>query len=147
MLPLFTCFYCFNRELAIAYDNPLYPIYSDPNLKISISTNASKADEEGEFQRLMNMLQLPISQMIFSNLKPDQVLIAVRYWMAKAQLDDADNLLELFDADGNPTTYVDDTQQQQQQQQQQGPPNQQSELPQQESNMINNIDNNDIQQQ
>ena len=68
--------------------------------------------------------------------------------MAKAQLDDADNLLELFDADGNPTTYVDDTQQQQQQQQQQqGTPNQQSELPQQESNMINNIDSNNIQQQ
>ena len=146
MLPLFTYFYCFNRELAIAYDNPLYPIYSDPNLKISISTNASKADEEGEFQRLMNMLQLPISQMIFSNLKPDQVLIAVRYLMAKAQLDDADNLLELFDADGNPTTYVDDTQQQQQQQQQSAS-NQQSELPQQESNMINNIDSNNIQQQ
>ena len=92
------------------------------------------------------MLNLPISQMIFSNLKPDQVIIAVRYLMAKAQLDDADNLLELFDADGNPTTYVDDTQQQQQQQQQ-GPPNQQSELPPQEGNMINNIGNNDIQQQ
>ena len=142
MLPLFTYFYCFNRELAIAYDNPLYPIYSDPNLKISISTNASKADEEGEFQRLMNMLQLPISQMIFSNLKPDQVLIAVRYLMAKAQLDDADNLLELFDADGNPTTYVDDTQQQQQQQ---GADTQQSELPQPESSMTNNIDSNNMQ--
>lgn len=146
MLPLFTCFYCFNRELAIAYDNPLYPIYSDPNLKISISTNASKADEEGEFQRLMNMLQLPISQMIFSNLKPDQVLIAVRYLMAKAQLDDADNLLELFDSEGNPTTYVDDTSVQQgglsapEGRTQDAPP-------QQESNMTNNINNNDIQQQ
>ena len=93
----------------------------------------------------MNIAQLPISQMIFSNLKPDQVLIAVRYLMAKAQLDDADNLLELFDADGNPTTYVDDTQQQQQQQQ--GTPNQQSELSQQENNMTDNIGNNDIQQQ
>ena len=95
------------------------------------------------------MLQLPISQMIFSNLKPDQVLIAVRYLMAKAQLDDADNLLELFDDEGNPTTYVDDTSTQQ------GGPvaqrdesTQQPELPPptpQEEDVTNN--NNDIQQQ
>ena len=43
------------------------------------------------------MLNLPIAQMIFSNLKPDQVVLAVRYLMAKAELTDADNLLELID--------------------------------------------------
>lgn len=103
LLRLFNTFYAFNRELALACDNPLAPIYADPELKVSISTNASRADEEGEFQRLLQMLQLPISQMIFSNLSPEQVTMAVRYIMAKAELKDGDNLLELFDEEGNRT--------------------------------------------
>lgn len=100
MLPLFVSFYAFNRELALAYDNPLDEIYSDAELKISISTNASKADREGELQRLMSMLNLPIAQMIFSNLNPEQTVLAVRYLMAKAQLTDGDNLLQLIDSTG-----------------------------------------------
>ena len=101
MLPLFNRFYTFNRELALSLEQPLNEIYSDPTLKVSISTNASRADKEGELQRLMQMLQLPIAQMIFSNLAPDQVVLAVRYLMAKADLTDADNLLELVDSQGN----------------------------------------------
>ena len=49
------------------------------------------------------MLNLPIAQMIFSNLTPQQTIVAVRYLMAKANLKDADNLLELVDKDGNTT--------------------------------------------
>lgn len=101
MLALFTSFYAFNRELALAADRPLNPIYEDENLKVSISTNASRADKEGELNRLMTMLNLPLTQMIFSNLQPDQVLIAVRYLMAKAGLTDADNILELVDDQTN----------------------------------------------
>lgn len=101
MLPLFNRFYTFNRELALSLEQPLNEIYSDPTLKVSISTNASRADKEGELQRLMQMLQLPIAQMIFSNLAPDQIVLAVRYLMAKADLTDADNLLELVDSEGN----------------------------------------------
>jgi hypothetical protein len=101
MLNLFDAFYAFNRELALGYEQALDPIYADPELKVNISTNASKADREGELNRLMQMLQLPIAQMIFSNLAPDQVVLAVRYLMAKAQLTDADNLLELIDENGN----------------------------------------------
>lgn len=97
MLSLFTAFYAFNRELALAAGRPLDPIYEDEKLKVSISTNASRADREGELNRLMTMLNLPLTQMIFSNLQPDQVLIAVRYLMAKAGLTDADNILELVD--------------------------------------------------
>ena len=100
MLPLFVSFYAFNRELALAYDNALDPIYEDPKLKISISTNASKADREGELQRLMSMLNLPIAQMVFSNLNPEQTVLAVRYLMAKAQLTDGDNLLQLINSNG-----------------------------------------------
>lgn len=107
MLRLFSAFYAFNRELALAADMPLDPIYSDERLKISISTNASRADKEGEFQRLMQLLDLPIAQMIFSNLRPDQVILAVRYLMAKAELSDLDNLLELYDQNGEPTEYYD----------------------------------------
>lgn len=106
MLNLFNSFYSFNRELALAYETPLDPIYADPELRINISTNASKADREGELQRLMSMLNLPIAQMIFSNLQPDQIILATRYLMAKADLIDADNLLELIDQNGNATTYV-----------------------------------------
>lgn len=103
MLALFVSFYAFNRELALSLGEPLEDIYADTQLKVSISTNASRADKEGELQRLMSMLQLPIAQMIFSNLEPDQVVLAVRYLMAKAELHDADNLLELIDqATGEP---------------------------------------------
>lgn len=107
MLRLFAAFYAFNRELALAADMPLDPIYADEMLKVSISTNASRADKEGEFQRLMQLLDLPISQMIFSNLQPDQVILAVRYLMAKAELSDLDNLLQLYDNNGEPTEYYD----------------------------------------
>lgn len=103
MLRLFQSFYAFNRELAIAADHPLDEIYADPKLKISISTNASRADEQGELNMLMQMLNLPIAQMIFSNLTPQQTILAVRYLMAKAGLKDADNLLELEDENGQTT--------------------------------------------
>lgn len=103
MLNLITAFYSFNRELALAIEHPLADIYADPMLKISISTNASKADEQGELNMLMQMLNLPIAQMIFSNLTPQQTILAVRYLMAKANLKDADNLLELVDENGQTT--------------------------------------------
>lgn len=102
LLPLFVCFYAFNRELALAAKTPLAPIYADERLNVSISTNASRADKEGELNRLLEMLQLPIAQMIFSNLTPEQITMAVRYLMAKAELGDVDNLLELIDENGNP---------------------------------------------
>lgn len=101
MLPLFVSFYGLNRELAIAFEHPLKEIYADEQLKVTISTNAAKADKEGELNRLMQMLNLPIAQMIFSNLSPQQIIVAVRYLMAKADLNDADNLLELVDSEGN----------------------------------------------
>lgn len=104
MLPLFISFYALNRELALAFEHPLRPIYADPQLKVTISTNAAKADKEGELQRLMQMLNLPIAQMIFSNLSPQQVILAVRYLMAKADLDDADNLLKLVDSETGETS-------------------------------------------
>ena len=103
MLNLITTFYAFNRELAIAVGHPLAPIYSDEKLKVSISTNAARADEQGELNMLMQMLNLPIAQMIFRNLTPQQTIVAVRYLMAKANLKDADNLLELVDEQGNTT--------------------------------------------
>ena len=106
LLPLFRSFYAFNRELALVANRPQDPIYADPQLNVIISTNASRADKEGELQRLMQMLQLPIAQMIFSNLQPDQVVLAVRYLMAKAELTDGDNLLELVDGNNEPTTYM-----------------------------------------
>ncbi|MCM1324129.1 MAG: hypothetical protein NC218_08200 [Acetobacter sp.] len=97
MLRLFVAFYAFNRELALAAGTPLDEIYSDPRLKISISTNASRADKEGELNKLLEILSMPIGQMIFSNLTPEQIILAVRYLMAKAELSDADNLLGLQD--------------------------------------------------
>lgn len=103
MLRLFTSFYAFNRELALAAGHPLNEIYADPRLKVSISTNAARADEQGELNMLMQMLNLPIAQMIFSNLTPQQTVLALRYLMAKAGLKDADNLLELVDEQGNTT--------------------------------------------
>lgn len=106
MLRFFQAFYAFNRELAFAADHPLDEIYADPKLKISISTNASRADEQGELNMLMQMLNLPIAQMIFSNLTPQQTILAVRYLMAKAGLKDADNILELEDEDGNTTQLL-----------------------------------------
>lgn len=106
MLRFFQSFYAFNRELALAADHPLDEIYADPKLKVSISTNASRADEQGELNMLMQMLNLPIAQMIFSNLTPQQTILAVRYLMAKAGLKDADNLLELEDEEGNTTQLL-----------------------------------------
>lgn len=106
MLRLFTSFYAFNRELALAAGHPLNEIYADPKLKVSISTNASRADEQGELNMLMQMLNLPIAQMIFSNLTPQQTILALRYLMAKAGLKDADNLLELTDEQGNTTQLL-----------------------------------------
>ncbi len=106
LLKLFHAFYAFNRELALVANKPLAPIYAMPDLNVTISTNASRADKEGELNRLMEMLQLPIAQMIFSNLTPQQVTLAVRYLMAKAELTDGDNLLELVDSAGNPTQPV-----------------------------------------
>lgn len=119
MLALFTSFYAFNRELALAASEPLADIFSDPQLKVSISTNASRADKEGELNRLMEMLNLPISQMIFSNLQPEQVVLAVRYLMAKAELADGDNLLELVDSAGNPQFPINEEQEMRMQQMQQ----------------------------
>lgn len=106
MLRFFQSFYAFNRELALAADHPLDEIYADPKLKVSISTNASRADEQGELNMLMQMLNLPIAQMIFSNLTPRQTILAVRYLMAKAGLKDADNLLELKNENGNTTQLL-----------------------------------------
>lgn len=106
MLRLFQSLYSFNRELALAAKHPLEPIFADEALKISISTNASRADEEGEMNKLMNLLNLPIAQMIFSNLTPQQIIVAVRYLMAKAGLKDADNILELVDEEGNTTQLL-----------------------------------------
>ena len=103
MLNFVTTFYAFNRELALAAEHPLAPIYSDRQLRVSLSTNASKADEQGELNMLMQMLNLPIAQMIFSNLTPQQTVLAVRYLMSKAGLKDADNLLELVDEQGETT--------------------------------------------
>ena len=102
MLSLFVSFYSFNRELALSAGEALDPIYEDERLRVSISTNASRADREGEFNRLMTMLNLPLTQMIFSNLQPDQVILAVRYLMAKAGLTDADNILELVEDANQP---------------------------------------------
>lgn len=104
LLNLFTSFYAFNRELALAVGEPLDDIYADEKLNVAISTNASRADKEGELQRLMSMLQLPIAQMIFANLTPDQVILAVRYLMSKAELSDVDNILELMKEEGGETT-------------------------------------------
>ena len=103
LLPLVSSFYAFNRELALAVKHPLNDIYTDPELMITISTGTSKADKEGERMRLMEMLNLPIAQMMFSNFTPEQVAIALRYLMAKTDLKDMDNLLELFDEEGKPT--------------------------------------------
>lgn len=102
LLPLIVSFYSFNRELALAAKHPLKEIYADPRLRISISTGTSKADKEGERMRLLEMLNLPIAQMMFSNFTPEQVSIALRYLMGKSDLTDLDNVLELFDGEGNP---------------------------------------------
>lgn len=106
MLRLINSFYTFNRELALAAGHALAPIYADPDLRVSISTNASRADEQGELNMLMQILNLPIAQMIFSNLTPQQTILAVRYLMSKSGIKDTDNLLELIDQDGNTTQML-----------------------------------------
>lgn len=103
LLPLMVAFYSMNRELALGVGHPLEDIYADPELMVSISTGASKADREGERMRLMELLNLPIAQMFASSLQPNQILIALRYLMAANDVTDLDNLLELFDKAGNPT--------------------------------------------
>lgn len=123
MLRLFNAFYSYNRELALVAKHPLAPIYEDPTLQMSISTSASRADKTGELNKLMQMLELPISQMIFSNLTPEQTSMAVRYLMAKAELTDYDNLLELTQSVAPPQPPI-------QSLVQQLPPEVQSQLPQ-----------------
>lgn len=131
MLSLFIAFYSFNREMALCGGIALDEIYEDPKIRVSISTNASKADKEGELNRLMKMLQLPLTQMIFSNLQPRQIQLAVQYLMSKADLNDFDNILELTSSvaqQGQPSMQQMMQQKQQasqQQQQQQGQPAQQ----------------------
>lgn len=98
LLPLISSFYAFNRELALAVGHPLNDIYSNPELMITISTGASKADTEGEFQRLMQILGMPaISQSMFQYAaESGNMDVAIKYIMAKAGLTDADNILELI---------------------------------------------------
>lgn len=99
LLPLISSFYAFNRELALAVGHPLEEIYANPELMVTISTGASKADTEGEFQRLMQILGMPaISQPMFQwAAESGNMDVAVRYIMAKAGLTDADNILKLID--------------------------------------------------
>lgn len=106
LLPFFTAFYTFNRELALCMGEPLDDIYLDPTLSVIISTNATRADKEAEANRLMQLLTSPVGQMIFANLTPEQTILAVRYLMAKFDLVDADNLLELFNGQGQPTVPI-----------------------------------------
>ena len=98
LLPLIVSFYSFNRELALAADNPLDEIYANPELAVTISTGASKADSEGELQKLMQILSLPaISQPIFQwCAETDNMPLAVRYLFSKFGLTDADNILGLL---------------------------------------------------
>ena len=98
LLPLITAFYSFNRELALAAGNPLDDIYANPELAVTISTGASKADSEAELQKLMQILQLPaISQPIFQwCAEADAMPTAVRYLFSKFGLTDADNILGLL---------------------------------------------------
>lgn len=104
LLPLISSFYAFNRELALAVGHPLDEVYANPELMVIISTGASKADTEGEFMKLMQLLGMPaISQSMFQwAAESGNMDLAIRYLMAKAGLTDADNILELLDK-GGPT--------------------------------------------
>ena len=99
LLPLISSFYAFNRELALAVGHPLNDIYSNPELMVIISTGASKADAEGEFQKLMQLLGMPaISQSMFQwAAESGNMDVAIKYLMAKAGLTDVDNILQLLD--------------------------------------------------
>ena len=103
LLPLISSFYAFNRELALAVNHPLDDIYANPNLMVIISTGASKADTEGEFQKLMSILGMPaISQPMFQwASESGNMDVAIKYIMAKAGLTDADNILQLLEEQGN----------------------------------------------
>lgn len=101
LLPLLNTYYSLNRELALVHGKPLDDIFMDESINIDISTNASRADKEGEFNRLTQMLQLPIAQMMFSNFTPEQNTLAIRYLLDKAEVGDVDNILELKDSLGN----------------------------------------------
>ena len=99
LLPLISNFYAFNRELALAVGHPLDDIYANPELMVTISTGASKADGEGEVQKLMQILGMPaISQPIFQwCAESNNMPLAVRYIFAKLGLTDADNILGLIE--------------------------------------------------
>ena len=99
LLPLMSTFYAFNRELALSVGHPLNDIYANPELMVTISTGASKADTEGETQKLLQVLGMPaISQPIFQwAAESGNMMTAVRYLMAKVGLTDADNILGLAD--------------------------------------------------
>lgn len=101
LLPLLNTYYSLNRELALVHDKPLDDIFMDESINIDISTNASRADKEGEMNRLTQMLQLPIAQMMFSNFTPEQNTLAIRYLLNKAEIGDVDNILQLKDSFGN----------------------------------------------
>ena len=70
---------------------------------VIISTGASKADTEGEFQKLMSILGMPaISQPMFQwASESGNMDVAIKYIMAKAGLTDADNILQLLEEQGN----------------------------------------------
>lgn len=108
LLPLVVAFYSFNRELALAVGHPLNEIYADPELMVSISTGASKADSEGEFNKLMQLLNMPaISQSIFQYAaESGNMNLAIQYIMSKAGLTDGDDILKLFNADNTPADLI-----------------------------------------
>lgn len=112
LLPLISSFYAFNRELALSVKHPLNDIYANPSLSVTISTGASKADTEGEFQRLMQILNMSaISQPIFQwAAESGNMDLAIRYLMAKAGLKDGDNILELIQEKQEPSEDVIPTQ-------------------------------------
>lgn len=101
LLPLLNTYYALNRELALVHNKPLDDIFMDETINIDISTNASRADKDGEFNRLTQMLQLPIAQMMFSNFTPEQNTLAIKYLLDKAEVGDLDNILQLKDSVGN----------------------------------------------
>ena len=98
LLPLISNFYAFNRELALAVGHPLDDIYANPELMVTISTGASRADSEGEVNKLLQILQMPaISQPIAQwCAETNNMPLFIRYVMSKMGLTDADNILGLL---------------------------------------------------
>lgn len=99
LLPLMNSFYSFNRELALSVGEALDPIYENPDLAVTISTGASRADSEGENQKLMEILGMSaISQPIFQWAAESGTMpLAIRYLFSKFGLTDADNILGLME--------------------------------------------------